>query len=767
MQNPTLVKTVAAIAAQLVATPSSELDHTIFTVLCTIGTARKIDRIRLCLLSGDKTRFLCAHKWCAPDIESRQNVGDDRLLTDCSWWMATMVADGAVVINHVADLPAEATTEKARLKEAGVQSVLETPLVDEGKIIGYIGLEMARHPANWSSEDRRLLAMVADLLTGALRRREIDEQVRANQERYQHLVDRVDSLIGVFDVNGHLLYANESLVRAFGGSKESLLGRHISTLSSYEFPHLEADIRSVITTNKAMFSERCSVYPAPNCWYRVNIQPVRDGNGVVEAAVVNAQEITEEKLRLQDETQAQLELEHLVSVISSRFIDLQFNEVDAAIQQTLAEIGAYTDAECVHLFSTNGDVSAVRAVHEWCMAGADERPHLSLAAAFADLTWSIEMLKRDGSLNIAHVAALPAEAHSDKSMYTDLNIRSLLAVALSFEEDERAILCISAVAREHIWRRLDQKLLDLVGRTLAKTFARWREEARRREANRLPELRFAERTLDALRLARAIEGANDGMAIVKNKCFIYVNPALAKLYGYTVDELIGQPWGVLNSVVDNETLIESIVVELRTQGVWTGITPARTKLGDALEVETNVTVVGDELFLYVRDVTERTGTERALRQAERRYRLLFEDAPIMYATLGEDSLGVPVITDCNRMLLTSLGYAREELVGRPLGTLHTPESRESLCERFMNGEARSLMAEECELLTRNGDRLHALLQTRHETDANGQFTQILAMYVDVSALKAAEEKLLNLGNLYRSLAQRLVLYARMNDHKLH
>ncbi len=103
------------------------------------------------------------------------------------------------------------------------------------------------------------------------------------------------------------------------------------------------------------------------------------------------------------------------------------------------------------------------------------------------------------------------------------------------------------------------------------------------------------------------------------------------------------------------------------------------------------------------DITERKKTEEQLQRSEEKYQKLFQDAPLMYV-ITQNEQGVPFIADCNNLFLSSVGFAREEVIGKPLADFYLPESRARLLE---GGDyARALAGEyvmgERQLVTRNG-----------------------------------------------------------------
>lgn len=95
-----------------------------------------------------------------------------------------------------------------------------------------------------------------------------------------------------------------------------------------------------------------------------------------------------------------------------------------------------------------------------------------------------------------------------------------------------------------------------------------------------------------------------------------------------------------------------------------------------------------ERFIWssVEDITARKRAEEALRASEERYRLLYENVPVMNFTVGKDGKVLAV----NHFGVEQLGYSVEELVGQPVVNVFRDEDRPSvrrqLKECFQNPE---------------------------------------------------------------------------------
>lgn len=151
------------------------------------------------------------------------------------------------------------------------------------------------------------------------------------------------------------------------------------------------------------------------------------------------------------------------------------------------------------------------------------------------------------------------------------------------------------------------------------------------------------------------------------------------------------------------------------------------------------------------DITNLKRAEEAARRAEHHYRALFEQAPMMYVITSNAGRG-PVITECNELFLSTLGYSWTDIAGRSLADLYTVDSRRALLQggyqRALNGR---FVAEERQLVAHDGRIVETLLQALPETDAEGTVVGTLAMFVDITELRLAQDALQSSEARYRAL----------------
>ncbi len=120
-----------------------------------------------------------------------------------------------------------------------------------------------------------------------------------------------------------------------------------------------------------------------------------------------------------------------------------------------------------------------------------------------------------------------------------------------------------------------------------------------------------------------------------------------------------------------------------------------------------------------------------LRQNEKSYRGLFDDALDMIHTVDRSG----IIRDANNAELNTLGYEREELIGRKLLDLIHPDYAEKTAERLGRIWAGEKVGRyETVLLTKHGESIHVEVAAT-PSRADGRVTEARAIVRDVSESK--------------------------------
>ncbi|MCI0714242.1 MAG: PAS domain S-box protein [Chloroflexi bacterium] len=145
----------------------------------------------------------------------------------------------------------------------------------------------------------------------------------------------------------------------------------------------------------------------------------------------------------------------------------------------------------------------------------------------------------------------------------------------------------------------------------------------------------------------------------------------------------------------------------------------------------------------------RKRTEEALRVSEEKYRILYSNTPVMMHSIDSEGKLIGV----NNHWLASLGYEREEVIGRKSVEFLTPESRQYaeemvLPEYFRTGVCTNISYQ---FVKKSGEIMDVLLSAIAERDTEGNFVRSLAVLMDVTERRHTEQALQASEERYRAL----------------
>ena len=254
-----------------------------------------------------------------------------------------------------------------------------------------------------------------------------------------------------------------------------------------------------------------------------------------------------------------------------------------------------------------------------------------------------------------------------------------------------------------------------------------------------------------------VERANDGICITQDTILQYVNPQLAKMIGYSVEELIGLRFA--DFFIPEE--IPKVTDRSKRRLAGEDVAPVyesalRHRDGGRIDIEVNAGIVTYKgklaNFILVRNITVRKRIEKALRESEENFRRSMDDS----------SLGIRIATAegetlyANQAVLDMYGYASiDELRKTPLKERYTPESyAEFQIRKQKRGRGEVGSSEyEISIVRKNGEIRHIQV-FRKEVIWNGA-KQFQVIYHDITKRKNAEDELRKSEEKYRTILENI------------
>jgi diguanylate cyclase (GGDEF)-like protein/PAS domain S-box-containing protein len=289
-------------------------------------------------------------------------------------------------------------------------------------------------------------------------------------------------------------------------------------------------------------------------------------------------------------------------------------------------------------------------------------------------------------------------------------------------------------------------------------------------ATNLSDRRRAEEELkeSELRYRTAIENSNDGVVLMKDGKYSYVNQRWLDIFGYkTANEVIGKNGHLIVHPRDRKMV--SRYLETRTSG---NDAPSRyeflgiKKDGTPIYVEASVSEIVQHTekinFVFLRDISARREVEDALRENRLRLsdamdiaRIVYWEAdPLTFKYVFNDAfyafLGTTAVQEGGYEMSFDEYLKRfvhpddvQILVNKSVESIRSNQTHMTLIEH--------------RVITRDGNILHIATHTRNIKGNDGRTLRIIGVNQDITERKRAENALRESENKFRDLSEKSIV----------
>ncbi len=272
----------------------------------------------------------------------------------------------------------------------------------------------------------------------------------------------------------------------------------------------------------------------------------------------------------------------------------------------------------------------------------------------------------------------------------------------------------------------------------------------------MAELRGAEQQFKSI-----FENANDAVIFLnKYGKIIDVNKKSTEIFGYKRDEVVGKHFTEFSffQPTDLASIVQIFDQSSGHEYPWITEFEATCSNKSRVHVEVSASLILNDddvegIVCILRNITERKRAEKALRESEDRFRLIFENANDAIGLLDKQG----VIIDANQKAVELFGYSREESIGRnyaELGVLEPDALRESI-ELFNDAFQKGYQSlTEAEIKRKNGSTVDVEISAK-VIKKDGEPTGALFITRDVTDRKRVETALQASEAYYRLLAENM------------
>ncbi len=291
--------------------------------------------------------------------------------------------------------------------------------------------------------------------------------------------------VGIFqtDEHGTTTYVNPYWCKISGISYEEALGD--GWLSA-----VHPDDRYIIASNwkkKSKEEEQSSAeyrFLKPDgtiTWVTGQAIPYKNNNGEITGYIGTITDITQQK-RIEEALNNNLEVEKLISVISSKFINVDLKRINNEINRAIEVIGRHINIDRSYVFLISDCRKFMSNTHEWCNKGIEPQKYILQRLPLTEFPWWIEKLSSLQTIHIDNVDYMPNEASAEKEILKAQNIKSVLVFPMIIDNELNGFLGFDSVNNFKKWEEEETLLLKLLAEIFVNALKRISTEQRIRKS---------------------------------------------------------------------------------------------------------------------------------------------------------------------------------------------------------------------------------------------------------------------------------------------
>ncbi|RFF31725.1 bifunctional diguanylate cyclase/phosphodiesterase [Wenzhouxiangella sediminis] len=571
--------------------------------------------------------------------------------------------------------------------------------------------------------------------------RDVTERRRiAAEQRWQADFSRgiVNSLPGIFylvDKTGRMRQWNANLESLTGYSAEELDAMTVwDFFEPAEHPKADEAMRAVFEDGKALLKAPLLLKDGTTRDYHFQGRRITLGG---------EEFLTGLGIDMTDVYRTEAALDYLSGLqrtlvdASKRFIALDAADLDDVITEVLGRVGSYCSVDRSYLFCFRQGRSLMDNTHEWCAPGIKPEIENLQGLPREAVPRVVEMMERREVMHVPRVADLPPEWDSDRVVFEEEDIQSLVVVPIVVSGELHGFVGFDSVRRERSWGEEEIRLLEVLADLFGAVIQRERtaralrdSETLRTHAERLGHLGSWEWDFEQDAFLPSEEWRRvTGLRAER----ISLEEALALAHPEEIEDIrrqvrltrdTGVPYDLEHRIIrPDDGRVRWIKVHAEIEG-----TPENARR-----------MVG-----FIQDITERKRIEAAIAESEAQYRSVVDN--IREVVFQADAEG----------RWTFLNPAWEEITGYPVAESMAQRYIEFVHPRDRKGserEFRELMAgrqsaarSEVRYLTQRGDFRWFEVNVRATSDADGRIVGCAGTLRDITQQREAEQKMRQLAH---------------------
>ena len=183
----------------------------------------------------------------------------------------------------------------------------------------------------------------------------------------------------------------------------------------------------------------------------------------------------------------QIEIQKLISEISSYFISADISNIEQKIETVLRQTGEFLGVDRSYLLRYSADLSVESNTHEWCAKDISSQKNSLNNVNMDDFPWWKQQVESRDVIYIYDMNELPDEASVEKQDFIRQEIQSIICLPIICNNKLEGLLGFDSVRAKHRWDENQIGMLKVLANTLGDAFVKVQTERELIKAKELAE----------------------------------------------------------------------------------------------------------------------------------------------------------------------------------------------------------------------------------------------------------------------------------------
>lgn len=183
-----------------------------------------------------------------------------------------------------------------------------------------------------------------------------------------------------------------------------------------------------------------------------------------------------ERRNAEQKLSKRMELEKIITHLSSKFINIDSTRTNAEIKKSLQHVGEFLNVDQAFVILKNQEGKSFNLSHHWSVKHENISSQYLKNIPSKNHVWEFKQLRGQNVLAINKVSELPPMASDLRAIMSLLNITSLLVVPISYEDKFYGALGFTSEKSQLYWSEDVLSLLKILGQVFANALERKKVE---------------------------------------------------------------------------------------------------------------------------------------------------------------------------------------------------------------------------------------------------------------------------------------------------